>query len=180
MHTSSLSSAPCLRYAAIRDSGGLAAALNNVSALFPGTTAVSLQGHSAGGAIATLMSFDLARGVFPGLSLSTVTTFGSPRVGNEAFFEAYSAAVPINASQRVTHYHDMVPHVPQTLVSYHHVAREVYFDEPSAHYTLCDGSGEDSACSNSCSPLHCTSTEDHLYYLNVSMGGKDKCVPQRR
>ena len=34
---------------------------------------------------------------------------------------------------------------------------------------------EDSLCSNSCGPLHCTSIDDHLHYLNITMGTNGDC-----
>jgi len=75
------------------------------------------------------------------------------------------------AQWRVTHYHDMVPHVPEELLGYHHVSTEVWYNEPSTTYKVCDGSGEDDSCSNSCAPVSCTSIDDHLDYLNTPLGG---------
>lgn len=61
-----------------------------------GLERVIVTGHSLGGAIATLSACDLAALV---ASRSTTTrvsafTFGSPRVGNEAFQQEYDRAVP--------------------------------------------------------------------------------------
>jgi len=139
--------------------------------------AVSVTGHSAGGACATLMAFDLARGAKgSGLSLKSVVTFGSPRVGNQAFVDAHGQFINPDATVqwRVTHYRDMVPHVPQEALFYRHVSTEVYYDEPSTTYKVCDGSGEDPTCSDQCAPIHCTSIDDHLDYLNTPLGG-DSC-----
>jgi len=60
-------------------------------------------------------------------------------------------------------------------VSYEHVPSEIWYNENNSKYTLCHDSNsiEDPDCSNSCSPVHCTSTDDHLYYLNVTMGNDD-------
>jgi lipase (class 3) len=59
-----------------------------------------------------------------------VTTFGQPRIGNAAFASYYSQYVPNTI--RVTHEHDMVPHLPPYYPyfrqkSYHHFPREVCF-----------------------------------------------------
>ena len=58
------------------------------------------------------------------------------------------------------------------------VTNEVYFNEDSSEFTICDGSGEDADCSNSCGPLHCTSASDHLDYMNLPLGS-DNCAVQR-
>jgi hypothetical protein len=163
-------------YTALRDAG-LSDAIAAASSKY-GTMSLTITGHSAGGSCATLMAFDVTRNVYPGYSLNFVTTFGSPRVGNSEFYDAFGAAVSSALSTRVTHYRDMVPHLPQTLLGYHHVHNEVYFNEDSSSYTICDGSGEDGDCSDSCSPIHCTSVDDHLLYMNVPLGS-DNCVAQR-
>jgi hypothetical protein len=65
----------------------------------------------------------------------------------------------------------MVPHVPEEFMGYLHVSNEVWYNEGNTDFIICDDYNiEDNRCSNSCSPIHCTSTSDHLYYLNVSMG----------
>eukprot|EP00613_Pedinella_sp_CCMP2098_P045947 CAMPEP_0171838434 /NCGR_PEP_ID=MMETSP0992-20121227/12760_1 /TAXON_ID=483369 /ORGANISM="non described non described, Strain CCMP2098" /LENGTH=288 /DNA_ID=CAMNT_0012454815 /DNA_START=14 /DNA_END=881 /DNA_ORIENTATION=+ len=116
-----------------------------------GSNEVSITGHSAGAAVATLHAFDMARGdaATSGLTLKQVVTFGSPRVGDENFYAAHGAYLNSTVAWRVTHNNDMVPHVPQEFMGYHHVSTEVYYDEPSTAYKVCDGSGEDDNCSNS-------------------------------
>lgn len=138
------------------------------------TSNVIITGHSSGGAMATLMSYDLATEYkFLDFRIQIAFTFGSPRVGNSEFSKSFHLNVP--SSYRVTHYYDMVPHVPQEFVSYEHVPSEIWYNENNSKYTLCHdfNSIEDPDCSNSCSPVHCTSTDDHLYYLNVTMGNDD-------
>ena len=165
---------------------------------------MSIQGHSAGGACAVLMAFEVKRNAFPGYSLSTVnfdiyevfafigslsvirfiyslsqvTTFGCPRVGNSEFTAAFSSLITSFESTRVTHYRDIVPHMPQMRLGYHHVYNEVYYNKESSEYKVCDSSGEDADCSNQCGPLHCVSVADHLLYMNVSLGS-DSCVAQQ-
>ena len=57
-------------------------------------------------------------------------------------------------------------------LGYQHVTTEIYYNEHSSSYTVCDDSadGEDDDCSNSCSPFSCTSIDDHLSYLKVVIG----------
>jgi len=135
------------------------------------TKRLLITGHSLGAALATLMSYDIIT-IFPTYELSYVVTFGSPRVGNAAFstsFNSYSESV---THYRITHYYDMVPHVPEEFLGYLHISNEIWYNEDNSDFYICNdaSSGEDDTCSNSCSPTHCTSTSDHLNYLNVTMG----------
>ena len=64
-----------------------------------------------------------------GIKNVQVTTFGQPRIGNEAFATYYTQYVPNTI--RVTHEHDMVPHLPPYYhyfpqKTYHHFPREVW------------------------------------------------------
>jgi len=113
------------------------------------------------------------------LSLASVVTFGSPRVGNAAFRDAHYAAMahPQGGGGeavpcwRVTHYRDMVPHLPQEALGYRHVATEVYYNEANTVYRVCDDAeAEDPQCSDRCAPTHCNSVDDHLNYLGVPLG----------
>jgi hypothetical protein len=136
-----------------------------------GTTKVMIQGHSLG-AIATILAFEIA--LYEDYDVYSLVTFGSPRIGNNAFVREFNK-LDID-STRVTHYRDIVPHLPEELLEYEHIPNEVWYNEENSHYEVCDDeNGEDKYCSNSCAPLHCTSTSDHLYYLNVSMGSQGEC-----
>lgn len=148
---------------------GLLAAVEEARATY-GTNKLKITGHSAGAACATLLATDIGMGnVLTKFALQKATTFGSPRVGNAQFAALYeSLDVP---TTRVTHYRDIVPHLPmESAMHFQHVSTEVFYDEDNANYKVCDGSGEDPTCSNSCAPIHCTSTADHLYYLNITLG----------
>lgn len=135
-------------------------------------------GHSLGGALAQISAMDLKFEYE--LTDVNVYTFGSPRVGNNAFAELVSAAT--SASWRFTHGRDVVPSVPLALMGFHHAATEVWeVDDkddkgaPLKEITICDDSGEDPRChASGCNLIGlCTSVEDHLTYLNVAM--KDGC-----
>jgi predicted lipase len=137
------------------------------------TNSILVTGHSLGGALATIMVFDLLYAE-PGNLHPTLITFGSPRVGNAEFasimsnFDIYS--------NRITHYYDMVPHVPQEFLKYSHISQEIWYNEENNKYTICaDEFKEDVQCSDSCAPLHCTSITDHLRYLDVDMGTDGEC-----
>jgi hypothetical protein len=135
---------------------------------------VVVTGHSLGAAIATLMAYDLyISNTFDKISL---ITFGSPRVGNEAFVsDIVNKSI---SSLRITHAYDIVPHVPQEFLKYLHIPHEIWYPEDTNDVVIeCNDENmkEDPRCSDSCGPLHCTSVQDHLNYLNVSMGTTGDC-----
>lgn len=140
------------------------------------TTNLSITGHSSGAAMATIMSYDFLK-LYPKYNISYLIQFGSPRVGNLEFVEDFNKYNI--TSYRITHYYDMVPHVPEEFLGFRHISNEIWYNEDNSEYKICDDYNgvEDNTCSNSCSPLHCTSTSDHLYYLNITMGndGNDSC-----
>ncbi len=138
------------------------------------TTQVILTGHSLGGALATLNAFDILY-YKKDYKIHSLITFGSPRIGNEYFaitFESYNIY-----SNRITHFYDIVPHVPEEFLGYRHISQEIWYNEPNTKYILCndENGNEDSNCSNSCSPLKCTSTSDHFNYLQIIMGVDGYC-----
>eukprot|EP00854_Cymbomonas_tetramitiformis_P015536 gene15536-18414_t len=161
--------------------------------LYPVDMPLYVVGHSMGGALALNCAFDLVHSHHR--NVQAVFTYGQPRTGNKQFADAVAAYIP--ALFRVTHDDDIVPHVPtQWMVKpqngtfnrklllanslsdfegYRHAATEVYYPDSTLNYKICDGSGEDSTCSNSC--LLCTSVNDHLHYLDIHIGGYS-CVSE--
>lgn len=138
------------------------------------TNKLFITGHSLGAALATINAFDVKYHNEPYQILS-LTTFGSPRVGNAHFVDKFSQYGI--SSTRVTHYYDVVPHVPENFLDYYHVSQEVWFNEPNSGYTICsDGDNkEDPQCSDACSPTKCTSISDHLNYMKINMGEGGDC-----
>nr|GEV61767.1 probable feruloyl esterase A isoform X1 [Tanacetum cinerariifolium] len=135
---------------------------------------IMVTGHSMGGAMAAFCGLDLA--LIYGSKNVQVTTFGMPRIGNAAFASYYSEVVP--NTFRVTHEHDLVPHLPPYYQyfpqkTYHHFPREVWLYNIGVGFLIypvekiCDGSGEDPDCSRSVSG---NSISDHLTYFGVEMG----------
>jgi hypothetical protein len=79
---------------------------------------VTVCGHSLGGALATLLTVDVA--VNTPCKNPTGYTYASPRTGDHFFAGAYNAAVP--ASYRVVNRQDLVPQLPPPLpLPYEHV-----------------------------------------------------------
>ena len=147
--------------------------INDVSTKYK-TSKLLITGHSLGGALSTLLAFDLLYVRNSDMAIQLIT-FGSPRVGNEDFVSIFNN-YPIY-SNRVTHYYDIVPHIPQEFLKYRHVSQEIWYNEDNNQYKLCNDQDntEDPSCSDSCSPIHCTSTSDHANYLNISMGTEGDC-----
>ena len=138
------------------------------------TNKISITGHSLGAAEATLFTYDILND-YHNYNIINFYNFGSPRVGNSAFVKSFSSfSVP---SFRVTHYFDIVPHVPEEFLGYLHISNEIWYNEENSKYKICSDLNyqEDNSCSNSCSPTQCTSFDDHVYYLNVSMGNDVGC-----
>ena len=132
------------------------------------TNRLFITGHSSGAACATLMVYDINLNN-KDLDIVYFFNFGSPRVGNKNFANSFNNITAF----RITHYYDMVPHVPEEFLGFQHIQREIWYNKDNTNYDICnDKEKEDSTCSNSCAPLHCTSTSDHLNYLNVSMGSE--------
>ncbi|TDH71411.1 hypothetical protein CCR75_008593 [Bremia lactucae] len=111
-------------------------------------------GHSLGGAVATICAFELE--YIEKISVKALYTFGNPRVGNIHF--SLKMKNTSMDSVRVTHFRDIVPHLPPTWTGFKHTVEEIFYDQFSATYRNCSATnGEDPTCSNSCSPFSCTS-----------------------
>jgi len=85
---------------------------------------VHVVGHSLGGALATLASFDIASSL--NREVNTVT-FGAPRVGTSDFRNAFDK-LPINLF-RVVVANDPIARVPGMLIPYEHVGQLIQIDE---------------------------------------------------
>ena len=88
---------------------------------------VTVCGHSLGGALATLLTFDVALNTSCRAPVSY--TFASPRTGDHLFAAAYNAAIP--ASFRVANRQDLVPKLPTILpIPYEHVNTDFELNPP--------------------------------------------------
>ncbi|KAL3505776.1 hypothetical protein ACH5RR_031158 [Cinchona calisaya] len=156
---------------------GILSAVERAKELY-GDIKVMVTGHSMGGAMAAFCALDLS--VNAGERDVEVVTFGQPRIGNTAFASYYSQVVPNTI--RVTHEHDIVPHLPPYYSyfpqkTYHHFPREVWLYNigfENLVFTVekvCDGSGEDPTCSRSVAG---TSILDHLVYYGVRLGCEEQ------
>lgn len=120
-----------------------------------------ITGHSLGGALAVLAAAALSQAV-PASNIH-LFTYGCPRV-----FDSTAASWFMNLglaeSWRVVNDDDLVAHVPIMSIGYHHIGTEVWYSD-SSDYQVCNGSGEDSHCSDSV--LFPVSISDHLHYFGV-------------
>jgi len=130
---------------------------------YPGAS-VAVTGHSLGGALATLCVVDLLASDI--ISNPTQYTFGSPRVGDAAFANAYDGMIPEGRRYRVVNNDDIVPHVPFEDLGFQHVAQEVWLHDGTV--TVCDDSGEDPSCSDSLALWDTLSISDHLNYFGIN------------
>ncbi len=117
-------------------------------------------GHSSGAALSMFLAYD----IYKSYNVS-VYTFGKPRIGNDEFVKS---AKPIQ-HYRITHHNDIVPHLPEEFFGYRHTDTEIWYYDDGDNYKICE-TNEDPECSNSCSPIHCDSIRDHLYYMSTSIG----------
>ena len=131
--------------------------------LIPGDKII-ITGHSSGAAMSMFFAYDIYKEYDV-----VVYTFGKPRIGNSKFVESANEIRHF----RVTHAHDIVPHIPEEVIGYQHTGMEVWnYDDSATNYKVCDSGKEDDTCSNSCAPIHCTSTSDHSFYLGMAIGSE--------
>ena len=83
---------------------------------------VYVTGHSLGGALAHLFAFDLSFGPLAP-AFAALCTFASPRVGTQAWRDAYDARIASARSTRVYNQHDLVPELPPKDFGYRDVGQ---------------------------------------------------------
>ena len=130
-------------------------------------TNIVISGHSSGAALGMFLAYDIHN-----VYNVTLYTYGKPRIGNAHFADSVSESNIIH--YRITHSDDIVPHLPEELFGYVHTNTEVWFYDDTLNYIVCNDR-ESGKCSNSCAPIHCTSTKDHLYYLMIDIGS-ESCI----
>ncbi len=127
-------------------------------------TNIVISGHSSGAALAMFLAYDIHN-----VYNVTLYTYGKPRIGNIHFAESVSESSLLH--YRITHSDDIVPHLPEEIFGYVHTNTEFWFYDDTLNYIVCKDLESDK-CSNSCAPIRCTSTKDHLYYLMTEIGSE--------
>lgn len=129
---------------------------------------IVVTGHSLGGALATLASGYLRKSNYT----LDMYTYGSPRVGNEAF-ASFVTSQP-GREYRITHLDDIVPKLPPLILGYRHTSPEYWLstgDDTTVDYgvediKVCDGT----ASLNCNSGTLGVSFEAHGYYFQEMTG----------
>ncbi|KAK0215106.1 Alpha/Beta hydrolase protein [Armillaria fumosa] len=138
-----------------------------------GATTVVLTGHSLGATLTTLDGLML-NDALTNVSIRTIT-FGSPRIGNQAFADFVDASFSNGSYLRMTNEADPVPHVPPAF--YVHAQGEVHLSEGGA--MACEGQENESAgCADGVGLLAlATGINDHTgpYFDGISFG-QDQCL----
>lgn len=146
-------------------------ALNQILKYHP-RAKIILTGHSLGAALATFAAVHLRLEAKIPAEDITFYTFGSPRTGNQAWADFFYSLYPAGQTQRVVHYNDIVPHLPQSTFGFTHIGDEVWFNKNSntdVTYVICEnhpGVKEDMGCSSS---IFFNGVEEHLHYMGKAM-----------
>ncbi|CAP73570.1 uncharacterized protein PODANS_2_9340 [Podospora anserina S mat+] len=88
------------------------------------TFKVTVTGYSLGAAVGTIAAADIRRSLKIPVDL---ITFGSPRVGNNAFAKFVTAGA--GSEYRLTHANDPIARLPPIIFNYRHTSPEYWFDE---------------------------------------------------
>lgn len=134
--------------------------MTNLNKKYPNAQII-VTGHSLGAALATLAYVDLYA-LFG--EVDYLYTFGSPRVGNDKFAAYASQQLGRGFKARITHYEDIIPHLPFSMWGFTHMDREVFYNEPCTSYTICQAGEEDPNCSYQYSVIS-WSVSDHQNYM---------------
>ena len=122
------------------------------------TNKLLITGHSLGSSACTLFAYELASYYTQQYDIVHFYNFGSPRVGNDIFAYDFDQKV---VGYRVVHNNDIVTSVPPMKMNYAHITKGICYNQDNSKYTECDD--------HSCSVTECSS-DDHMYYLNITMG----------
>lgn len=132
-------------------------------------------GHSLGGAVATLAAAHLRAAGFP----ADLYTYGSPRVGNDAFVR-FVTNQP-GGEFRVTHIDDPVPRLPPILVNFRHTSPEFWINAPGQSPVAPSGikmcAGDANVQCNA--GTHGLDVDAHLWYFQPLNGCSSKSLPFR-
>jgi hypothetical protein len=145
--------------------------LNEVKRLLTstGSKSVTLIGHSLGGALAELDCLFMKLNLPDDIAIKGVT-FGTPRVGNQAFVDFFDSK--INDFQRVNNGDDIVPIVPGRFLGFSHPKGEVHLISDNKGVS-CPGNDDDADedCQIKTVPnVVVGNILDHLVYNGIPVG----------
>jgi len=151
---------------------------------------VVFTGHSLGGALTTHAAMDAVLGGYVPKNQTMLYNYGSPRVGNFAWAQAFVNNIPeIN---RITHNRDIVPHVPfcirekgacvtgegkpgynktGNIIWYAwHIWNEIWYNENFTQSVICTH-GEDPQCQDRYIFEQTDIKDHHMYFVPVTCDG---------
>lgn len=131
-----------------------------------------LTGHSFGAAVMHYLLYDAIAASY---SIARATAMESPRPGDQGFAVALQkilATQPGADVVRITHYQDLVPHVPPYhIANYRHSLPEIYFGTRNGSgYKECGLDDNTSNCANQW-PLWDLTMDDHCWFADMSPCG---------
>ncbi|KAJ1911371.1 hypothetical protein IWQ60_010170 [Tieghemiomyces parasiticus] len=130
---------------------------------------LTLTGHSLGAAQAQLAAVDLALTYPDFVRRTELYAYGSPRVGNGPFV-AFFNTLPFAYVARVTHKHELVPHMAPRFMDFIHINYEYWIREDDDLVVQCAPQSmiETYVCSG-CLPYLISKTwlEDHQTYWGI-------------
>ncbi|KAJ7027921.1 alpha/beta-hydrolase [Mycena alexandri] len=136
-----------------------------------GAKKVTVTGHSLGAALATMTGALIKKSVDPSVEV-TVTGFGLPRGGNQAWADFLDSDVGV---QYMTNQNDPVPIVPPRSLGFHHSSGEVHIvDDTQQDFVDCPGQDNEN-CSTGNSLLKVDVTNHKGPYFNDISFGRSAC-----
>ncbi|KAF8183240.1 alpha/beta-hydrolase [Mycena galopus ATCC 62051] len=133
-----------------------------------GVKKVVVTGHSLGAALATMTGSLIKNAVDPSVDVS-VTGFGLPRGGNEAWANFLDSGVGVTY---MSNQNDPVPTVPPKFTGFQHSSGEVHIvDASQTNFVACPGQDNEN-CATGNNVLD-ASVQDHLgpYFDDLTFGG---------
>ncbi|KAJ3087771.1 hypothetical protein HDU96_004371, partial [Phlyctochytrium bullatum] len=123
---------------------------------------VAFTGHSMGGAVATLAAFQHAtRGSLGGRRIR-LYSFGSPSIGNDAFWEAFNRTGAVASYIRFVNGRDSIPLAPN-VAPYSQSTGYAYWPSQNPNIVTC--TGNDTALDAGCGrQISTTSVADHRFF----------------
>ncbi|CAE6505345.1 unnamed protein product [Rhizoctonia solani] len=138
-----------------------------------GTNAITLTGHSLGGAISLLDSLYLSLNL-PSATIKTVT-HGMPRVGNNEFADLIDSKIP--DLSRVTNMRDLVPVLPGRRFGYAHPNGEKHIVSAGSWVACVGHDNADKSCATGAVPtIFHGRSEDHIGPYEGIYIGNEYCA----
>ncbi|EED24548.1 lipase precursor, putative [Talaromyces stipitatus ATCC 10500] len=135
-----------------------------------GFTTLVLTGHGFGGALAALATAQFRTTPIGNIAITTLLTYGSPRVGNTAFATYLTTTNATTFNFRVTHTDDPVPKFPSRALGYLQWGPEYWIRSPTGApvrtFDVDQINGTETSTGNSGTPFS-LDFPAHFWYFNA-------------